>query len=113
MKKTATLLTTALVAGLALAAPGQALAQSSGIGSYDVKQLSNEGRDSCRALGDSGYTATARGILNGAGGRNGDLPFNVRVCFETASQCERFAGRIHQHISDILVLRHASCSPRG
>ena len=113
MKPFARLLTAAVIAGSALASPATASAQSSGFGTYDVKQLSNEGFQSCRALGDSGYAATAAGILNNAGGRDGERPFRVRVCFETASQCERFVGRIYQHIADIYILRHANCTPRG
>ncbi len=79
-------------------------------------KINSDGFRTCKALGNSGYTAVARGLLgDGGGGRRGagDRPFQLRTCFETASQCERFLDRIHHRISQIEQLNYIGCTPRG
>ena len=80
-----------------------------------VKAINAEGFRICKAMGDTGYTAIARGILgDGAGGYRGagGHPFNVRTCFAERSECEHFLNRIHHKISQIDELRYARCSAR-
>ncbi|MEO0327384.1 MAG: hypothetical protein AAF217_02170 [Pseudomonadota bacterium] len=81
-----------------------------------VAKINGEGFRICKSMGDSGYTAVARGILgDGGGGDNtsGFRNFQIRTCFETRAQCEHFIDRIHHRISQIENLRYAGCSARS
>lgn len=81
-----------------------------------VTKLNGQGFRACKALGDTGYTAIARGILGDGGGgdrSSGFRNFQVRFCFKTRGGCENFISRIHHHISQIDLLRVAKCSARS
>ena len=81
-----------------------------------VTQLNNQGFKTCKAMGDSGYTAIARGILGDGGGGNrspGYRNFQVRTCFETSAACEKFIKRIDHKISQIEQLYYAGCKSRA
>ena len=81
-----------------------------------VSKINSQGFRICRAMGNSGYTAVARGILGDGGGglrSAGFRQFQVRTCFETAAACERFIDRIDHRISQIEQLYYAGCKPRA
>lgn len=81
-----------------------------------IQKINWDGFKACKALGKSGYTAVIRGTHNagssGPDGR-GDSPFNIRTCFETASQCDRFTSRIHHKVANIEQLWLNRCYSRG
>ena len=113
MTSSSKILSALLFASAVLVAPASVSARTTGDGGHDVKRLSSEGFAACRALGDSGYTGIATGIISGTSSRTGESAFRVRVCFRTASQCQRFISRIRHHISDVQTIRYTNCSPRG
>ena len=88
---------------------------NSNFGRAAVLRINHNGFQKCRSLGDSGYTAVARGLLDDGGGiRTGsDRPFQVRTCFETAKACNHFIKRIRNRIGGIQKIRYIACSPRG
>lgn len=81
-----------------------------------VAKINGQGFRTCKAMGDSGYTAVARGILgDGGGGSNsgGFRYFQVRTCFKTSSACDKFINRIDHKISQIEELYYAGCKSRA
>lgn len=81
-----------------------------------VAKINGEGFRKCKAMGNSGYTAVARGILGDGGGgdrSSGYRNFQIRTCFETRAQCDRFIARIDHRISQIELLRYAGCKSRA
>ncbi len=81
-----------------------------------VSQLNWHGFQKCKALGRSGWTASARGLLGDGGGgyySGGFRQFQVRTCFETRSACNRFIQRIHHEVPQIEQLFHATCTSRA
>ena len=114
MNTTAKILTAAILATSALGVPQNAHAFfGSDSGAASVKRINSEGFRACKALGDRGYTAIVRGLYSNGSERTGSGPFHIRTCFETAAQCERFIGRIRNHVAGIEELRYRKCSPRG
>lgn len=105
----------ALLVASPLATISSAQAISPNFPSAALLKINSDGFRTCKALGNSGYTAVARGLLgDGGGGRRGagNRPFQLRTCFETASQCEHFLDRIHHRISQIEQLNYIGCSSR-
>ncbi len=81
-----------------------------------VSKINSQGFKTCKAMGDSGYTAVARGILgDGGGGVNsgGFRYFQIRTCFKTSAACEKFIKRIDHKISQIERLNYAGCKSRA
>ena len=82
-----------------------------------IARINGEGFRACKAMGNSGYTAIARGIISegGGGGRRGSLgqAFQIRTCFKTSSACENFIDRIHHKVGKIDELRYINCKPRA
>ncbi|MDJ0614178.1 MAG: hypothetical protein QNJ29_10920 [Rhizobiaceae bacterium] len=110
----------AAIAALALApavSTGTAHAVSPNFTEAAISKINWDGFQACKALGNSGYTAVIRGIHNAASGgtyRNGgEARFNIRTCFETAQECERFSSRIHHKVANIEQVWLNRCSPRG
>ena len=100
-------------AGFAVTTPANAV--SANFPTAAVKAINDEGFRTCKAMGRSGYTAVARGILgDGAGGWRGagGHPFQIRTCFTSISQCEHFLSRLHHKVSQIDELRYSGCRPR-
>ena len=105
----------ALALGPALSA-GAAHAISPNYTEAAISKLNWDGFKTCKALGDSGYTAITRGThsagSSGPEGR-GDSRFDIRTCFKTASACERHVNRIHHKVGNIEQLWLNRCYPRG
>ncbi|MEM9333182.1 MAG: hypothetical protein AAGA53_17805 [Pseudomonadota bacterium] len=81
-----------------------------------VAKINGEGFRRCKSLGNSGYTAVARGILGDGGGgdrSSGFRQFQIRTCFETRFECDRFIARIDHRISQIEQLHYAGCKSRA
>lgn len=82
-----------------------------------VVQINGQGFRACKAMGNKGYTAVARGLLSDGGGGgsrgSGFRPFQIRTCFTTSAACERFIDRIHHKIGQIEKLRYAGCKSRA
>ncbi|MGI9351749.1 MAG: hypothetical protein ACR2O3_09320 [Rhizobiaceae bacterium] len=81
-----------------------------------VAKINGEGFRICRAMGNSGYSAVARGILGDGGGgdrSSGYRSFQIRTCFQSRAQCEHFLDRIHHRISQIEQLHYIGCKSRA
>jgi len=81
-----------------------------------VTKLNSQGFKKCKSMGDSGYTAVARGILGDGGGgyRGGGFrSFQIRTCFTTSAACNKFIDRIDHKISQIEQLYYAGCKSRA
>ncbi len=77
-----------------------------------IAKINSDGFQICKALGSRGFTATARGTVE-SGGRGSSRYFQVRTCFESASNCQHFINRIHHSVGRIDELRYAACSSRS
>lgn len=81
-----------------------------------VAKINSQGFDKCKSLGDSGYTAVARGVLGDGGGgdrSSGFRYFQIRTCFTSNNACNNFIDRIDHKISQIEQLYYAGCKPRA
>ena len=86
-------------------------AASSNQGERALQIINSEGFRTCKSLGNSGYTATASGLLIGGSGR-GSGRFRLRTCFQTQRECEAFLDRIPNIVGKIDIIRHRQCKPR-
>ena len=81
-----------------------------------VAKINSQGFDKCKSMGDSGYTAVARGVLGDGGGgdrSSGFRNFQIRTCFTSSAACNKFIDRIDHQISQIEQLYYAGCKPRA
>ena len=81
-----------------------------------VMKINSDGFRICRAMGNTGYSAVARGILGDGGGGHrtaGFRHFQIRTCFRSRAQCEHFLDRIHHRISQIEQLHYIGCKSRA
>lgn len=120
MKKLKTVMIAGLMAaGTVAGAAGTAMAASSAAPNFPsaaVLKINSDGFRTCKAMGDNGYTAIARGTLGDGGGgvhRGGFRYFQVKTCFETQAQCNHFINRIHHRISQIYELKYTNCKSRA
>ncbi len=100
------------MAGAALATAGSA--NPNHIGST-ISKINGEGFRICKSMGNSGYSAVARGTVNDSGGFFNDAGFRyfqVRTCFQTRAKCDHFISRIHHTIAGIERLSYAGCESR-
>ncbi len=99
----------------ATAGPAHALFNNKNFPGSTVARINGEGFRICKAMGDNGYSAVARGYLSDGGGQRegGFRYFQIRTCFETHSQCEHFISRIHHQISGIQRLDYLRCKSRA
>jgi len=84
-------------------------------GRGSITKINGEGFRKCRAFDESGaqaWTANAKGRLEEDSGGFLDI-FNIKTCFATKAECEKFIGRIHHHVLGIEELRFTSCKVRG
>lgn len=102
------LLTTALAFAVLPTVSANAL--NSNFAERKVREINSEGRDVCRSLRGAGYRATVKGIIQG-NSRSGYTNFQVKTCFNTASQCGAFIGNINHVIGKIETVRYAKCKP--
>ncbi|MEM7216404.1 MAG: hypothetical protein AAF423_12755 [Pseudomonadota bacterium] len=116
MKNIVKLTAAAVIAlGTAAAATSSAYAVAPNFPGAAVAKINGEGFRKCKSLGSSGYTAVARGILGDGGGgdrSSGFRNFQVRTCFETRAQCDRWIDRIDHKISQIEHLHFIRCKAR-
>lgn len=77
-----------------------------------ITKLNSQGFHTCKALGNSGYTATAHGQYSGGNSNLGVKSFRLRTCFETKAQCDHFVSRLHHTISKIERLYRTNCESR-
>lgn len=114
-----TLAKLAAIGALALApalSTGSAHAVSANFTEAAIQKINWDGFQTCKALGRSGYTAVARGNHSAGGGgnfRGGYNSFQIRTCFETANQCNRFLDRIHHKVANIENFHYIGCKARG
>ena len=84
-------------------------------GRGSITKINGEGFRKCKAFDSSGaqaWTANAKGRLEEDSGGFLDI-FNIKTCFATKSECNRFINRIHHHVLGIEELRYARCTARG
>ncbi len=80
-----------------------------------IVKINGEGSRKCKAFDASGtkaWTANAKGRLEEGSGGFLDI-FNIKTCFATKAECNRFIDRIHHHILAIEELRFARCKVRN
>ncbi len=95
---------------------GSAHAVSANFTEAAIQKINWDGFQTCKAQGDTGYTAVARGIHSAGGGgtfRGGFNAFQIRTCFETAAKCENFLNRIHHKVANIENFHYIGCKARG
>lgn len=108
MKHLNTVILVGIISAMALTASHAA---NPNFGERAVKQINGEGFRTCKALGNSGYTATASGILS-SGTARGSGKFRLRTCFRTLGECKNFLARIPNLVGKIDTIRHRTCKPR-
>ena len=89
--------------------------QAAVAGRGSITKINGEGFRKCKAFDESGtqaWTAKAKGRLEEDSGGFLDI-FNIKTCFATKSECNRFIDRIHHHVLGIEELRYARCTERG
>ena len=108
-----------LIAGVLAFSPiglaSTAQAVSPNFPSAALTKINYDGFYKCKAMGASGYTAIARGIVGDGGGYRSasSRNFQLRTCFTTLAQCTHFIDRIEHYVSQIDEIRYAACKPRS
>lgn len=117
MKRVSKIITSSLFAAATLTSVMQpAHAISPNFPGAVVAKINSQGFDKCKSMGDSGYTAVARGVLGDGGGgdrSSGYRHFQIRTCFTTNAACNKFIDRIDHKISQIEQLYYAGCKSRA
>ena len=107
-----------LLFGITLALPVSitpSTSEAAVAGRGSITKINGEGFRKCKAFDESGakaWTANAKGRLEEDSGGFLDI-FNIKTCFATRAECEKFIDRIHHHVLGIEELRFTSCKARG
>lgn len=108
-----TLAVTMITASPILTAASTSYAAIPGRGA--ITKINSEGFRKCKAFDASGtkaWTANAKGRLEDGSGGFLDI-FNIKTCFTTKAECNKFISRIHHHVLAIEELRYARCKVRN